>query len=82
MSKKVIKDPTNKQKQEAFIDDEYVRVQDLTHGVNRYSNQLLSDKNYFYEGDATGMIGPGTKIPKIEWFTNGLIKNRVSEDRH
>lgn len=81
LSKKIIKNPTSDQKQEAFIDDEQVRIQDLTHGVNRYTNQVLNDRNYFYEGDSVGIIGPNTVLPEIKWFTEDLIKQRVNQTR-
>jgi|LakMenE01Jun11ns_1017448.scaffolds.fasta_scaffold8821369_1 CRP-like cAMP-binding protein len=41
MTKKLIKPTSNRDSKEAFIDDEMVRVKDLTHNIQRNTDEVL-----------------------------------------
>ena len=41
MTKKLIKPTSNLDSKEAFIDDEMVRVKDLTHNIQRNTDEIL-----------------------------------------
>ena len=80
MTKQIIKQPVDKIKKEAFIDDEHVRVKDLTHGIERYSDKVLDANNYFLEGDVTGMVGPERSVPEA-LVNSELLNTRINNNR-
>jgi CRP-like cAMP-binding protein len=80
LTKKVVKFSTSKQKREAFIDDEHVRIKDLTHGVQRYDDSVLDERNYFLEGDITGFFGLGRPVPKL-LQNSDMVETRLNCNR-
>lgn len=80
LTKKLVKLPVNKMKREAFIDDEHVRLTDLTHGIERNNDDVLHQKNHFLEGDLVGFVGPGHPVTE-KLKQSDLVKNRAYHNR-
>ena len=80
LTKKVVKFSTSRQKREAFIDDEHVRLKDLTHGIERYDDAVLDQRNHFLEGDITGFFGLGRPVPKA-LQNSDIVETRLNCNR-
>lgn len=80
MTKKLIKPTSNRDSKEAFIDDEMVRVKDLTHNIYRNTDEVLDQRNYFIEGNKAGFFGLGNSVP-TDMENSDLVQARTTKNR-
>jgi hypothetical protein len=52
----------------------------LTHGVERYSDDVLDKQNYFIEGDEFGFFGLARPVPKA-LKNSEIVWERVNKNR-
>jgi len=69
-----------KQNREKFFDNEHVRIKDLTHGIERYSDYVLDGQNFFLEGDELGFFGLKKPVSKV-LKNSDIVRERLNKNR-